>query len=142
MTPDFVADTNQHNAVKGVWAYGLSRPFVPLATEKMDAIFNSVKRDVDKIKSRGGQVLFVRTPSSGAYIEAERKRYPRAAYWERLLALTGCKGIHFTDYPATASFECPEWSHLKPTDVILYTKALIQEMQEKEWPSKNISISQ
>jgi hypothetical protein len=108
----------------------------------MDAIFNSVKRDVDKIKARGGQVLFVRTPSSGAYIAAEGKGYPRAAYWERLLALTGCKGIHFTDYPATAYFVCPEWSHLTPADAVLYTKAFIQEMQEKEWPSKNISSSQ
>jgi hypothetical protein len=142
MTPDFVADTNQHNAVRGIWAYGMSQPFVPLSTEKTDAIFNSVKTDVDKIKARGGQVLFVRTPSTGPYRQAEMKGYPRTAYWDRLLATTGCKGIYFTDYPATAFFECPEWSHLKPTDAVLYTKAFIQEMQEKEWPSKNISISQ
>jgi hypothetical protein len=142
MTPDFVADTNQHNAVKGVWSYGLSRPFVPLSKEKTDAIFNSVKRDVDKIKARGGQVLFVRTPSIGPYREAEVKGYPRAAYWDRLLALTGCKGIYFSDYPETSHFICPEWSHLTPADAVIYTKAFIQELQEKEWPSKNISISQ
>jgi hypothetical protein len=142
MTPDFVADTNQHNAVRGVWTYGIIQRFVPLSTEKTDAIFNSVKRDVDKIKARGGQVLFVRTPSDGPYFQAEMKGYPKAAYWDRLLALTGCKGIYFTDYPATANFECVEWSHLKPSDAILYTKSFIQEMQEKEWPSKNISITQ
>jgi hypothetical protein len=142
MTPDFVADTNQHNAVKGVWAYGLSQPFVPLSGEKTDAIFKSVKRDVDKIKSRGGQVFFVRTPSTGPYREAEVKEYPRAAYWDRLLAETGCKGIYFTDYPETAHFTCPEWSHLTPADAVIYTKAFIQEMQEKEWPSKNISVAQ
>ncbi len=142
MTPDFVADTNQHNAVRGIWAYGLSQPFVPLSIGKMDSIFNSVKRDVDKIKERGGQVLFVRTPSSGPFREAEVKGYPRAAYWDRLLRLTGCKGIYFTDYPETSHFECPEWSHLKPADAIIYTKAFIQEMQEKDWPSKNISRTQ
>jgi hypothetical protein len=142
MTPDFVADTNQHNAVTGIWAYGLNRPFVPLTTEKTDAIFNSVKRDVDKIKARGGQILFVRTPSSGPYRAAEVKRYPKTAYWDRLLAMTGCKGIYFTDYPETSHFVCPEWSHLTPADAIVYTKAFIQEMQGKEWPSNNISISQ
>jgi hypothetical protein len=142
MTPEFVADTNQHNAVKGIWSYGMSRPFVPLSAGKTDSIFNSVKTDVDKIKARGGQVLFVRTPSDGPYRAAEVKGYPKAAYWDRLLAMTGCKGIYFTDYPATSNFKCVEWSHLKPSDAILYTKALIQEMQEKEWPSKNISISQ
>ena len=78
MTPDFVADTNQHNAVRGIWAYGLSQPFVPLSKEKLDGIFNSVKRDVDKIKARGGQVFFVRTPSSGPYLEKEMQGYPRA----------------------------------------------------------------
>jgi hypothetical protein len=142
MTPDFVADTNQHNAVRRIWAYGMSQPFVPLSKEKTDAIFNSVKRDVDKIKARGGQVLFVRTPSSGRFREAEVKGYPKTAYWDRLLTLTGCKGIYFADYPETSHFTCPEWSHLTPSDAIIYTKAFIQEIQEKEWPSKNISTSQ
>ncbi|HLA58291.1 MAG TPA: hypothetical protein VK622_06005 [Puia sp.] len=142
MTPDFVADTNQHNAVKGIWAYGLNQPFDSLSREKLDGIFNSVKRDADKIKARGGQVFFVRTPSSGLFWAKESKWYPRAAYWDRLLALTGCKGIYFTDYPATNHFDCPEWSHLTPADAVIYTKAFIQELQEKEWPSKNISISQ
>ncbi|MEJ0083264.1 MAG: hypothetical protein WDM78_20455 [Puia sp.] len=77
MTPDFVADTNQHNAVRGIWAYGLSQPFVPLSAGKTDSIFNSVKSDVDKIKARGGQVLFVRTPSSGLYRAAEVKDIQR-----------------------------------------------------------------
>jgi hypothetical protein len=143
MTPDFVADTNQQNAVKGVWSYGLKqREESKLAGAKLDSIFFSVKRDVDKIKARGGQVLFVRTPSSGFYREMELKGYPRTDYWDRLLATTDCKGIYFTDYPATAHFICPEWSHLSPADAIVYTKAFIQEIQGKEWPSKNISISQ
>ncbi len=142
MTPDFVADTNQHNAVRGIWAYGLNQPLDSLSKEKLDGIFNSVKRDVDKIKARGGQVFFVRTPSCGLYWAKESKWYPRDEYWNRLLTLTGCKGIFFTDYPATDHFDCPEWSHLTPADAVLYTKAFVQELQEKEWPSKNISISQ
>jgi hypothetical protein len=142
MTPDFVLDTNQHNAVRRVWSHGLNRPFEPLSTEKTDAIFNSVKRDVDKIKARGGQVLFVRTPSSGLYLEKETLHYPRAEFWDRLLRLTDCRGIYFMDDPVTAHFVCPEWSHLTPADAVIYTKAFIRELQEKEWPSKNISISQ
>lgn len=134
MTPDFVADTSQHNAVSGVWAYGLKqRSKFKLPTEKLDAIFNSVKRDVDKIKARGGQVLFVRPPSSGPYWEAEMKGFPRAAYWDRLLKTTGCQGIYFKDYPATADFICPEWSHLTPADAVIYTKNLIQILEEKGW---------
>jgi hypothetical protein len=140
MTPDFVADTNQQNVVKGVWAYGFKlRGENKLDPDKLDAIFNSVKMDVDKIKARGGQVLFVRTPSSGFYREMELKGYPRAEYWDRLLALTGCKGIYFKDYPATANFVCPEWSHLSPADAVSYTKAFITELSEIGWPSNSKS---
>ena len=133
MTPEFVADTNQQNAVKNIWHYGLSQPHEPMPIEKMDAIFNSVKADVNKIQARGGRVIFIRPPSTGFFWEVEQKAFPRAAYWERLLTLTGCKGIYFKDYPATADFICPEWSHLKPTDAVIYTKELIKELQEKGW---------
>jgi hypothetical protein len=134
MTPEFVADTNLQVQVRNVWAGGIARRGDPLPVDKMNAIFNSVKRDVDKIKARGGQVVFVRTPSSGPFREAEQKGFPRTAYWDRLLTLTGCPGIHFTDYPATANFICPEWSHLKPTDAVLFTQSLVKILrEEKGW---------
>ncbi|HEY4937080.1 MAG TPA: hypothetical protein VII44_10895 [Puia sp.] len=133
MTPDFVADTNQQNVVKGIWSYGLSqRGGPPMSSGKLDSIFYSVKRDVDKIKARGGQVLFVRPPSSGAFKEAELKGFPRAAYWDRLLAFTGCKGVHYADYPATENMICPEWSHLSPADAVIYTKSFIKALQEEK----------
>ena len=143
MTPEFAADTSQQNAVKGVWAYGFKRRGdKKLPPDKLDAIFNSVKADVDKIKARGGQVLFVRTPSSGFYWEQELKGYPRDKYWDRLLTFTDCKGIYFKDYPATASFICPEWSHLSPTDVPTYTKAFIAELHDLGWPINNKPVPQ
>ncbi len=135
MTPEFVADTNQQNAVKGIWAYGLKRKAArQMSSEQLDAIFNSVKSDIDKIRSRGGDVLFVRPPSSGLYKEAELKGFPKAAYWDRLLAFTGCKGVHYSDYPATAEMICPEWSHLCPADAVIYTKSLVKALkEEKNW---------
>jgi len=44
------------------------------------------------------------------------KDYPRKAYWDLLLQITGCQGAHFKDYPAIAHIENPEWSHLQPCD--------------------------
>jgi hypothetical protein len=133
MTPDFVADTNQHNIVRGIWSYGLKRRAeAKIPGEKMDAIFNSVKNNIDKIRTRGGQVIFIRPPSSGPFLDAELHGYPRTEYWDRLLTLTGCQGIHFMDYPATASLICPEWSHLTPADAAVYTKSLIKTLQEEK----------
>ncbi len=133
MTPDFVTDTNQQNVVKGFWTYGIiRREEAKLSAGKIDSIFSSVKNNIDKIKSRGGDVLFVRPPSSGLYLDAETKGYPRAAYWDRLLTFTGCHGIHYADYPATANLICPEWSHLTPADAVVYTRSLIKTLQEEK----------
>lgn len=75
-----------------------------------------------------------RTPSSGPFWMGEQMGFPRAKYWDRLLALTGCPGIHFADYPAVASFVCPEWSHLKPADAVTWTINLVDILQkEKGW---------
>jgi hypothetical protein len=135
MSPRFVADTNLQNRVKAIWmgcAAGGGPP--PVSGKALDSILNWVKIQVDKIKSHGGDVLFVRTPSSGPAIMGEHQGFPRKDYWDRILTTTGCQGIYFEDYPAIASFICPEWSHLKPADGVIYTKNLVKILEdEKGW---------
>jgi hypothetical protein len=92
-----------------------------------------VKADVDRITQRGGKVIFVRTPSSGPFWVGEQKGFPRAQYWDRMLAVTGQPGIHFADHPETAHYICPEFSHLSPDDAIDYTKHLITQIEGKGW---------
>ena len=106
----------------------------PASGAKLDSILNSVKTNVDKIKARGGQVLFIRTPSSGPFLMGEKMGYPREKYWDRILSTTNCSGVHFADYPAIDHFVCPEFSHLKPSDAIIYTTNLVDILQkEKGW---------
>ncbi|HCL82471.1 MAG TPA: hypothetical protein DIC22_00785 [Chitinophagaceae bacterium] len=135
MTPGFVADTSQQNQVKAIWTmFGRMDTTPPVSGSALDSILYSVKYLTDKIKERGGQVLFVRTPSSGPVWQGESKGFPRTAYWDRLLKITGCPGIHFQDYPALTHFECPEWSHLSPADAVIYTKNLVEILQQdKGW---------
>jgi hypothetical protein len=143
MTDAFVADTNQVNEVRGVWAFLGSMPSdPPISGSKLDSVLNVVKTCVDKIRARGGQVIFTRTPSSGPFLMGENMGYPRQKYWDRLLAVTNCQGIYFADYPAIAHFQCPEFSHLKQPDAIVYTKNLIKILSEDEgWKfQKPISI--
>ena len=134
MTPEFVKDTAQQNQMKAVWAFFGSLPGPPPASGKLlDSIFNIVKINIDKIKKRGGDVIFVRTPSSGPVLEEEHKYFPRKIYWDQLLKSTGCKGIYFSDFPAISNFSCPESSHLSPADAIVYTKNLIKYLEEAGW---------
>jgi hypothetical protein len=133
MDQRFLSDTSIQNQVKNIWLFCASvDTAAPISGRKLDTMFNLVKSDVEKIKARGGQVLFVRTPSSGPYRQAEIHGYPRKEYWDRLLAATGCPGIYFEDYPGIARLECPEWSHLTPSDAIIYTRNLIRILQQEK----------
>lgn len=124
---EFMADTNQQRQQQGVWAFfGRMNRFPPISGAPLDSVIQTVRLDVDKIKSRGGDVIFVRTPSSGPFLMAEQKGFPRDQYWDRLLKETDCKGIHFMDYPEISSYQCPEFSHLSPEDGIDFTHHLIE----------------
>jgi hypothetical protein len=134
MTKRFVANEAECNQVKGVWAFfakmAMSAP--PMPPQAYDAIFNSVKADIAKIKARGGEVVFVRTPSSGPYLQGENIGFPRAKFWDRLLKETNCPGIHFMDYPAINHFDCPEFSHLKKQDAKLFTKEFFHLLSQQK----------
>lgn len=130
MTDEFVADTNLHNKVRNVWkVLGSRRDRPPIAGAPLDSLFETIKVAVDKIESRGGKVIFVRTPSSGPFLMGEQMGYPREKYWDKLLAYTGKPGIHFMDDPATNHYHCPEFSHLTPADAIDYTKHFIRNLR-------------
>lgn len=134
----FVADTNLQNQVRAIWgSLGRAMKSPPPTGAKLDSMFAAVKADVDKIKARGGDVLFVRTPSTGPFLMGEQQGYPREKYWDRLLSGTGCPGIHFQDQESTAHFQCPEFSHLSPADAVIFTKTLAQLITDKGWKFQN-----
>ena len=143
LTDNFVADTNQQNQVKGVWTFLIKLSKEPPASgAKLDSIFAVVKAATDKIKERGGTILFVRTPSSGPCLMGENMGFPRAKYWDKLLEITNCKGIHFADYSAIDHFICPESSHLSMADATLFTKEFIRILhEEKGWQFPNMAAS-
>lgn len=143
MNPKFVVDTTKQNQVRGVWAFLQKiNKDPPISGKTLDSLLLTVKSDVDKIQARGGKVLFIRSPSSGPFLAGENMAYPRAQYWDTLLAVTGCPGIHFADYPAIAHFQCPEFSHLKPSNGMIYTENIIDILQkDKGWKFPNKSAA-
>ena len=134
MNNAFLASEAEINQVKGNWVFfakmAMSAP--PMPPQAYDAIFKSVKENINKIKARGGEVMFVRTPSSGDYLKGESMGFPRAKFWDRLLKETDCPGIHFMDYPAMDHFDCPEFSHLKLSDAKLFTISFFNELGKQK----------
>lgn len=134
MTPMFVNDTLlQRRQIENWKILGALDTTPAIKGDSLESVFKEVKTCIDKIRSRGGEVMFVRTPSSGGYLETEHKVFPRDEYWNRLLEYTNTPGIYFSDYPEIASFTCPEWSHLSPKDRITYTENLVQILRQKGW---------
>jgi hypothetical protein len=99
--------------------------FISAMGQAVEARFRDAAAAVQKIQSRGGQVVFIRFPVTGELKKLEDRATPRAGPWTRLLKESGAPGIYFEDYPELASFSCPEWSHLSAPDSVAFTHRLI-----------------
>jgi hypothetical protein len=97
---------------------------------------------VANIQGRGGQVVFVMLPSSGAVRAAEESSFPRARYWDALAAGTSAITIHFEDYPETAHYTCPEGAHLDRRDGVTFTQAFARILQQKLRLARRPSVPQ
>ena len=127
-----VTDTAYAGMIKRCWLFfNQSRP--NQSAEDMlklrDASVQMSVEIVNKIRSRGGKVIFVRCPSSGMYTTLEKTGFPRATYWDELLKATGCKGYHYEDYELLNKYEPPEWSHLYTPDAKIFTRDLVRQMK-------------
>jgi hypothetical protein len=91
--------------------------------------FRDVAAAVQKIRSRGGKIVFVRLPNSGGLKTLEDRETPRAAVWDRIIKDTAAPGIHYEDFSDLASFNCPEWSHLSAGDSVEFSKRLIPHLR-------------
>lgn len=135
MTDNFVSDPKPLKQVTDVWEiFGkMAATMPPVTPEAINTAVTKVKGLVDKIKARGGQVIFVRTPSSGPLRAMEKMAFPREQFWEKLLAATNCEGVHFEDYDSIAHYECPEFSHLSVPQAISFTQSFITILRDKGW---------
>ncbi len=116
----------QHR-IQQIWLPLFSRAPPPPAVKKT---LKANKARVDKIRARGGHVVYLRLPSTGQLRELENEKTPRAEFWDRLLSTTGAPGIHFEDYPELSEFDCPEWSHLNRQDATKFTQRLMPLFKE------------
>jgi len=92
--------------------------------------FADVTAAVEKIRARGGKIVFVRFPNSGGLKELEDKIMPRQQSWDPLLQMTKSPGIYYSDFPDLSGFNCPEWSHLSAGDSVEFSKRLVPHLRQ------------
>ena len=137
--PDlFLSDSSAVKRQTEIWGMLGQNPVPPIDGAELKAVFDEVKTAVDKIRKRGGKVIFVRTPSNGPFWMGEQMSYPREKYWDALITYVNVPGLHFKDDPATAEMICPEWSHLSPKDAVVYTHHLARLLNENNWFTKSL----
>lgn len=86
--------------------------------------WDAIARDIAAIRARGGDVVFVKMPTSGAVAAFDAARYPEAVWWDGFLAHVGARGISASREPSLAGFTCPDGSHLDRRDQAAFTAAL------------------
>lgn len=91
--------------------------------------FRDTAKAVEKLRARGGKIVFVRFPHGAELKSLEDRLNPRTRDWERLLKEANAPGIYYEDFPELASFTCPEWSHLSAGDSVEFSKRLIPHLR-------------
>lgn len=132
-------DPRYAEEAKEIWRVGTLNNMPPpgpdgkppqMPDQAIEAVIGEVKKNIDAIRARGGDVAFVRMPFTGAY-NFEYVAFPRERFWDRLLSETQSVGVSFEDYPALQGYVIPEDSHLSESEAIRFTAALTPILYEK-----------
>jgi hypothetical protein len=101
--------------------------------------FEQLRGDIDalnavirRLRSHGGDVVFVQLPSTGNRDSDEEIAFPKKDYWDPFARLIAARCIHFKDYPALREFRCPDGVHLSAGDRQRFTQALAKELLRGE----------
>ncbi len=114
---------------RSVW-HQLFPPF-PLDDASIRPILARSKIAVDKIRARGGDVVFLRPPSAPDLRAVEDNHLPRARGWNPLLAYTRAKGTHADDLSTAQDLFLPEGSHLSHACATVFTDAYIRSVAQQ-----------
>jgi hypothetical protein len=98
----------------------------PAAPNELASALTVIELSVERIRSRGGEVVFVRFPTQGKVVASESRPFPRAEYWDQLAANTKGVTLHADDYPSLKSFRFPDGSHLDYRDAPRFTRELLR----------------
>lgn len=84
---------------------------------------------VQQIRARGGDVVFVRMPTTGQLWEGFKAHYPRDRYWDVFAAKTSAHTLHFNDVPGMRDVACPDEMHLDQSSQELFTSTLVESLR-------------
>jgi hypothetical protein len=119
-------DAYLNGHARALWARGYTGP--PLASDAIAMTQKTTRDAVAAIRSRGGDVIFLRPPSRGPYRINEARTAPRDRVWDALLAFAEVRGLHADDDPVASHLFLPELSHLSRACSTVYTDSYVRRL--------------
>ena len=113
---------------RGRIAHTVGRTYRPRDHKEWRKYARRLRELVAKIRDRGGNVAFVRFPTTAEHWAATDVCYPRDLFWDRLRRYTKARTVHFRDLPETRDLKCPDTSHLDAADTPRFTEAVLTEL--------------
>jgi hypothetical protein len=131
---DFAAiDDLEADTARDVAQYrGLYEAAPHLSADDLRDELSDIDQFVRRIQARGGQVVFVRMPSSGGLLKLEEQYHPKATYWDQIATMCSGVFIHAADLAAAPGLVCPDDSHLDSNDAARFTDVLIDELLRRK----------
>lgn len=90
------------------------------------AFHERVEHDAEKVRSRGGQVLFLRLPSNGLTWGVEDRYFPKHEFWDRMARETPTPTLHFLDIPEWRNLRLYDGSHLDEEQSRDFTRRFVE----------------
>ncbi|MCA9116868.1 MAG: hypothetical protein KDA79_17435, partial [Planctomycetaceae bacterium] len=106
-----------------------TRP-APVTAEWLSEV-RSFREPVEQIRARGGEVVFVRYPTSGERLAYTSLFYPRELYWDQIGPQTTARTIYYADYPELDPGDLADTSHLDKRQAPRFTNGLLDILQQQ-----------
>ncbi len=125
------------------WMLGLSRP--PEDEERMAEMAESAVEFfaplVEQLRERGGDVVFIRMPGTGKYLDHDLATNYRELTWDVMAEGVDAVWINSMDYEELSSdLEIPEWSHLSRKSQDDFSRRIVPVIQQHYLEARGQSI--
>jgi len=114
--------------ITNFWSGGLSRkpPPAKKINEMAQISIEYYKPLIAKIRKRGGDILFLRMPSSGDYLKFDLNSDYYNQMWQPMIEGLDVTAINAMDYPELSSeLDTPEWSHLSRKSQDIFSHKIV-----------------
>lgn len=126
MWPRVETDRAYREKAASIWLLPPPPWVKPTTAADKAKIITEIVRDVKAIRARGGDVIFVRSPSDRPLLDIETRVHPREQTWDRMIAAARTRGIYWSDDPVLSRLRTVELSHLSRADRAPFTRRLVQ----------------